>query len=220
VAAPADAVEQLYRSLAGRDPAAAIAAIEAAKAAGTPHADLFDAVFVPALARLGAEWAAGSIDELAFTEAAVVAEQVTSFVIPPATAPDRGLTVVVGCAEGDVHDLRKNVFSAALKTAGYRVLDLGVDTSPAEFLSAIDETGARIVIVFAEMVASAIGVARVREMLEAAGRRDVALVVVGGPFEAEPAVAKALGANGVANSAQSVLRLVERVTTELLGGGA
>ncbi len=213
------AVERLYRSLAGKDPAGAIAAIEEAKAAGIPHAELFTAVFVPALSMLGEKWAAGELDEIAFTEAAVVAEQVTSFVVPPATSPDRGVTVVVGCMEGDRHDLRKNVFAAALKTAGYRVVDLGVDTSPSEFLAGIDETGARILLAFAEMVGTASAVRRVRDMLDAAGRSDVTLLVVGGPFEADPDVARVLGANGVANSAQSVLRIVDRVAAERLGAG-
>jgi methanogenic corrinoid protein MtbC1 len=215
---PADVVERLYRSFADRDPAAAIAAIEEAKGSGTAHGELFDAVFVPALAMLGAKWAAGELDEFAFTEASVVAEQVTSFVIPPATSPDRGVTVVVGCLQGDSHDLRKNVFSAALKTAGYRLLDLGTDVSPSEFLAGIDETGARIVVAFAEMVGTAGGVRRVRDILEAAGRTDVALLAVGGPFEADPEAARLLGANGVANSAQSVLRIVERVANERIGG--
>lgn len=212
-----DAAEGLYRALAGRDPAAAINAVDAAKAAGIPHGELFSRVFVPALAMLGEKWAAGELDELAFTEAAVAAEQVTSFVIPPATSPDRGVTVVVGCMQGDRHDLRKNLFAAALKTAGYRVLDLGVDVSPSEFLSGVDETGARIVLVFAEMVATASAMRRVRDIFEAATRGDVTLLAVGGPFEADPEVARLLGANGVANSAQSVLRIVDRVATERLG---
>lgn len=216
---PADVVERLYRALADRDPAAAIAAIEEAKGAGTTHAQLFETLFVPALAMLGEKWASAELDELQFTEAAVAAEQVTSFVVPPATSPDRGVTVVCGCVEGDRHDLRKNIFAAALKTAGYRVLDLGVNTSPSEFLAGVDETGAKIVIAFAEMVASAGVVKRIREMLEAEKRGDVVLLVSGGPFEADPDVARLLGANGVANSAQSVLRIVDRVTAERLGAG-
>jgi 5-methyltetrahydrofolate--homocysteine methyltransferase len=213
------AAEKLYRSIADKDPAAAIAVIEQAKAAGAARTALFDTLFVPAMAMLGAAWASGEIDEFAFTEAAVVAEQVTSFVTPPVAASDRGVTIVVGCMQGDSHDLRKNVFSAALKTAGYRVLDLGVDTEPSEFLSGVDETGARVVIVFAENVSAAGDVPRVRDMFEAAGRTGVVLLVSGGPFEADQSLARASGANGVANTAQGVLRLVERVVTDLLAGG-
>lgn len=211
------AVERLYRSFAEHDPAGAIAAIEAAKASGTPHAELFDAVFVPALAMLGEKWAAGDLDEIAFTEAAVVAEQVTSFVVPPATAPDRGITVIVGCVEGDRHDLRKNVFAAALKSSGYRVVDLGVSTSPDEFITGLDETGARVILAFAEMVGTAGVVRRIRDRLDAEKRSDVVLLVSGGPFEADPDVARLLGANGVANAAQSVLRIIDRVAADRLG---
>lgn len=213
------AAERLYRSIADKDPAAAIAVIEEAKAGGAAHTALFDTLFVPAMAMLGAAWASGEIDEFAFTEAAVVAEQVTSFVTPPVAAPDRGVTVVVGCMRGDSHDLRKNVFAAALKTAGYRVLDLGVDSEPAEFLAGADETGARVVIVFAENIRAAASVGEVREMFEASGRTGVVLLVSGGPFEADQSLARASGGNGVANTAQGILRLVERVVSDLLAGG-
>jgi 5-methyltetrahydrofolate--homocysteine methyltransferase len=214
------AVERLYRAIAGNDPASAIGSIEEAMADGVPHARLFEDVYVPALARLGAAWAQGEVDEFQFTEAAVVAEQVTSFVTPPAAAPDRGVTVVLGCMRGDLHDLRKNIFAAALKTAGYRVLDLGVDTTTGEFLAGVDETGARIAIVFAEEAAAAASVGQVREAFDAGGRSDTLVLVAGGPFEADPAAARASGANGVANTAQGILRLVERVVADRLGGGA
>lgn len=213
-------VERLYQAIAANDPAAAIAVVSDAKAHGIPQDRLFGDVYIPALAMLGAAWAAGEIDEFRFTEAAVVAEQVTSFVTLPPAAPDRGVTVVLGAAEGDRHDLRKNIFAAALKTAGFRVLDLGVDTSPEEFLSGVDETGSRVAIVFAETVGSAGSVGGIRRAFDEGGRSDTLLLVSGGPFEADPGAAKVVGANGVANTAQGILRLVERVVADRLGGGA
>lgn len=213
------AVERLYESIAGDDPAGAIAAIEEAKAEGVPQQMLFAKVYVPALARLGAAWASEELDEFQFTAAAVVAEQVTSFVTPSVAAPDKGVTVVLGCMRGDFHDLRKNVFGAALKTAGYRVLDLGANTTAGDFLAGVDETGSRIAIVFAEEIAAASIVSRVREALDAGGRSDTLVLVAGGPFEADPALARGSGANGVANTAQGILRLVDRVVTDRLGGG-
>src|SRR5450759_4367941 len=81
-----DAPLKLYHAFVDQDPAAAISVIEAARASGVTQAHLFDTLFVPSMGLLGGAWANGDIDEIAFTQAAVVAEQVTSFVTPDARA--------------------------------------------------------------------------------------------------------------------------------------
>lgn len=206
-----DAISRLYSSFVGQDPGGAIKVIEGVRQAGMRQTDLFDQLFAPALSMLGESWAAGRLDELAFAQSAVVAEQVMSFVTPPAVAPDTGVTVVLGCAQGDRHATLKNIVAACLKDAGYRVADTGVDSRPAEFLSKVEETGARIVIVFAELVASATGAGKVRAILDADGRQNTALLVGGGPFAADLGAARRAGANGVVTGAESALKLVAKV---------
>jgi methanogenic corrinoid protein MtbC1 len=208
---------RLYRAFVAQDPATAIKVIERARAEGTPQAQLFDRLFAPALALLGAAWAAREVDEIAFTQAAVVAEQITSFVTPPPAVTDTGVTVLIGCIQKDRHAIAKNIIGAALKDAGNRVLDLGVDVRPAEFLEKVEETGARIVIVCAEIMQTARSVVRVRGILSTAGHDDVVLLAAGGPFEADTALAKGAGANGVVRGAESAVRLVGRVAADRLG---
>lgn len=212
-AAPAE----LYQAFVSQDAAGAIAVIERARGEGVVQQQLFDALYAPAMALLGSAWASGAIDEIAFTQAAVVAEQIGSFVIPPATSRDTGVTVLIGVVQRDSHAIAKNVIAAALKEAGHRVVDLGCDVRPAEFLERVEETGARIVIVCAETMATARAVARVRDMLTAGGHPEVLLLASGGPFAADPELARAAGANGVARGAESALKLVARIATERLG---
>lgn len=211
---------RLYRAFVAQDPATAIKVIEDARAGGTPQARLFDTLFAPALALLGAAWAAGEVDEVTFTQAAVAAEQITSFVTPPPVAGDTGVTVLIGCMQKDRHAVLKNIVGAALKEAGNRVVDLGVDVHPAEFLEKVEENGARIVIVSAEIMQTARAVGRVRDMLATAGHDDVVLLVAGGPFEADPNMARQAGANGVVRGAESAIRLVARIVAEKLGAGS
>jgi methanogenic corrinoid protein MtbC1 len=90
------------------------------------------------------------------------------------------------------------------------VIDLGADVRPAEFLERAEETGARILIVYAQLVATARSVERVREMFSAGGRSDVAILVSGGPFLADTALARSVGANGVVRGAESALKLVAK----------
>ncbi len=54
-------------------------------------------------------------------------------------------SIVVGTVQGDVHDIGKNIFVTLLKSAGYNVVDLGVDIPPEEFVEKVKETGAKIV---------------------------------------------------------------------------
>jgi trimethylamine corrinoid protein len=204
----------LYKAFVAQDPATAIKVVERVRSRGVAQADLFDTVFAPALALLGASWAAGDIDEIAFTQAAVVADQISSFVTPPAATPDTGVTVLVGCMQRDRHSVMKNIVGASLKEAGNRVIDLGIDVRPAEFLEKVEETGARVLIVFAEIMQTARSVGRVRDMLAAAGHDDVVILVCGGPFEADADIARSAGANGVVRGAESAIKLVAKVAAD------
>lgn len=214
-----DAAARLYQAFVSEDPAAAIAVVESVKASGVEQAQLFDTLFAPAMSLLGGAWASAVIDEYTFTQAAVVAEQIGSFVTPPLAAQDTGVTVVIGSMHRDYHSVEKNIIGAALKEAGYRVVDLGVDVRPADFLERLDETGARLLIVCASMTGTARSVSRVREML-VAEERDVIMLVSGGPFAADLDLAKQAGANGVVRGAESALRIVEKIVRDKLGSGS
>lgn len=213
-----DAAALLYQAFVSRDPAQAINVIERVRATGVAQAALFDQLFAPAMSLLGGAWASGAIDEYAFTQAAVVAEQITSFVTASAAAQDTGITVLVGTMHHDEHAIDKDITAAALKEAGHRVIDLGTDVRPAEFLERADETGARIVVVFAQSMATATSVHRVREMFRAGGREDLVLLVSGGPFWADVRLAKAVGANGVVRGVESALSLVAKAAA--VGGAS
>ncbi len=211
-----DAPLRLYQAFVHQDPASAIKVVEGVRATGTTQDQIFDALFAPALAFLGAAWACDDVDEIAFTQAAVVAEQITSFVTPPSAVLDTGVTVIIGCMHKDRHAVMKNIIVAALRGAGDRVIDLGVDVRPADFLEKVDETGAKIVIVCAEILQTARSVGRVRDMLGGAGRDDVVLLVSGGPFQADVRIAKQAGANGVLRGAESAVHLVAKVAADRL----
>lgn len=208
--------ERLFKAFIGNDPATAIRVVEQVRSSGVPQAELFDTLYVPAVAMLGEAWARREIDELAFTQAAVVAEQVSSFVMPPLVRPDTGVGVVLGVMHRDRHSVMKNIVAGALKESGYRVFDLGVDVRASDFLERVEETGARVVIAFAEMLATARAVEGVRDLLVAEGRADVVLLVCGGPFAADPALARSVGAQGVISTAQGALDVLERVRRDVL----
>lgn len=213
-----DTAARLYQAFVSQDPAGAIGVVERAKRSGVAQAQLFDQLFAPAMSLLGGAWASGAIDEYTFTQASVIAEQITSFVIPPTAASDTGITLLLGTMHHDHHTIDKDITSAALKEAGHRVIDLGADVRPAEFLERAEETGARIVIVYAQLIGAARSMSRVREMFVAGGRDDVVILAAGAPFVADTALARSVGANGVVRGAESALKLVAKAAARVEAG--
>lgn len=48
-------------------------------------------------------------------------------------------TIILGTVEGDLHDVGKNLVGIMFRSAGFKVIDLGVDVSERQFLKAVQE---------------------------------------------------------------------------------
>ncbi|HEX72965.1 MAG TPA: cobalamin-binding protein, partial [Candidatus Hydrogenedentes bacterium] len=48
-------------------------------------------------------------------------------------------TFIIGTVQGDLHDIGKNLVRMMLEGAGWKVFDLGVDTSPEKFLGELEK---------------------------------------------------------------------------------
>ncbi|MFX1589008.1 MAG: B12-binding domain-containing protein [Promethearchaeota archaeon] len=89
-------------------------------------------------------------------------------------------TIVVGTVKGDVHDIGKNIFVTLLKSAGYNVIDLGVDIPPDKFVEKVKETGAKIVAYSGLLTVALEAMNATTEALKAAGLRDQVKIIIGG----------------------------------------
>jgi methanogenic corrinoid protein MtbC1 len=54
-------------------------------------------------------------------------------------------TCIIGTVAGDLHDIGKNLVSMMLESAGFVMIDLGVDVPAAKFVEAAKENGAVLV---------------------------------------------------------------------------
>ncbi|MEG2419805.1 MAG: cobalamin-dependent protein, partial [Eubacterium sp.] len=54
-------------------------------------------------------------------------------------------TIVIGTVKGDLHDIGKNLVVMMLESAGFKIVDVGVDASPEDFVAAAVENNADIV---------------------------------------------------------------------------
>src|SRR5260370_7875651 len=74
--------------------------------------------------------------------------------------------VVIGTAQGDLHDIGKNLVAMMLEGAGFKVHNLGRDVAPEKFVAAVEEHGAQIVGISALMTTTMPSVKRTIHALE------------------------------------------------------
>src|SRR5574341_813948 len=109
-------------------------------------------------------------------------------------------TVVIGTAQGDLHDIGKNLVAMMLEGAGFRVVNLGRDVAPEAFCKAVEEHGANIVGISALMTTTMPAMKRTIDALLRAGVRNRVKVMVGGAPVSQ-AFADEIGADGYAKDA-------------------
>ncbi len=121
-------------------------------------------------------------------------------------------TVVIGTVRGDLHDIGKNLVAMMLEGAGFRVIDLGVDTPAEKFLSAAKENNAQIIGMSALLTTTMTYMPEVIRALETENMRHQVKVLIGGaPVTQE--WANQIGADGYAPDAASAVDKAK----ELLG---
>ena len=108
--------------------------------------------------------------------------------------------VVVGTVTGDLHDLGKNIFVSYARSAGFDVVDLGVDISAEAFATAAREHEPVALGVSCLLTSCAGGIPRVIKELESQGLREAVRVVIGGAALTEE-FAKEVGADAFAPDA-------------------
>lgn len=115
-------------------------------------------------------------------------------------------TVVIGTAQGDLHDIGKNLVAMMLEGSGFKVHNLGRDVAPEQFVEAVREHKAGIVGISALMTTTMPGMKRTIDALIAAGLREKVRVMIGGAPVSQ-GYADEIGADGYAkDSALAVLK--------------
>jgi 5-methyltetrahydrofolate--homocysteine methyltransferase len=123
-----------------------------------------------------------------------------------AKADDYHGIVVIGTAQGDLHDIGKNLVAMMLEGAGFKVFNLGRDVAPEKFVAAVEEHGANIVGISALMTTTMPAMKRTIDALAKAGMRERVNVRLGGAPVSQ-AFADEIGADGYArDSTAAVVR--------------
>lgn len=114
-------------------------------------------------------------------------------------------TVVLGTVKNDLHDIGKNIVKAMLKSAGFRVYDIGIDQHPSKFVEKAKEVDADIVGLSALLTSTLKGIDETVEEFKKAGLRDKVAIMVGGRPVTEEYALKA-GADAYARDAREAVK--------------
>jgi len=118
--------------------------------------------------------------------------------------------IVLGTVAGDIHDIGKSIVSSMLFTAGFDVVDLGVDVTPDKFVTAVREHNPEILGMSALLTTTLPMQKETIEALKKSKLRDQVKVIVGGSPVNEDWVNE-IGADGYSEDAIGAVKLVKKI---------
>jgi corrinoid protein of di/trimethylamine methyltransferase len=123
---------------------------------------------------------------------------------------DKISTIVMGTVKGDIHDIGKTMVKIFLVAENFRVIDLGVDVSPEEFMKAIEKYNPEILGLSALLTTTIKEQRKTIETLKDKGIRDKLKVIIGGAATNQE-FADEIGADGYESTAPRAPRLCKRL---------
>jgi methanogenic corrinoid protein MtbC1 len=112
-------------------------------------------------------------------------------------------TVVLGTVKGDIHDIGKTMVKTFLVAENFRVIDLGVDVAPEEFVNAIEKYNPEILALSALLTTTVTEQKKIIETLKVK-------VIIGGAA-ANQEFADEIGADGYEATAPRAPKLCKRL---------
>lgn len=116
--------------------------------------------------------------------------------------------VLIGTVKGDLHDIGKNLVVMMMESAGFEVVDLGVDVDPDDIVQAIKDHQPNIVGLSALLTTTMPMMKQSIESIEEAGVRDTLKIIVGGA-PVNQAFADEIGADGFAPDAGGACKVAK-----------
>ena len=208
---PKKYAEELAKTLAAGDTAAAVAATEAAIGEGIDPLALIQQVVVPTLTDVGQKFEDLDIF-LPELMAAGEAGNACSKVIVDALTKSGGAsntkgTIVLGTVKGDIHDIGKNIVGSLFKAHGYKVVDVGKDVSDAAFIESAEENNADVIAASALMSITRAGCREIANLLQELDLSSKYKFIIGGGSTDQP-YADEIGADGYSFTASGAVELV------------
>jgi len=124
---------------------------------------------------------------------------------------EKSARIIIGTAQGDIHDIGKNLVGMMLEGAGFEVVDLGVDIKPENFVEKAVEETADIIAVSALLTTTMMSMAEVVAIKNEKELSSLKVIIGGAPLSKE--FCKEIGADAYGVDAMDAVAKVK----ELMG---
>ena len=212
------AIQDIYDAVMAFDEDGVRDQITAELEAGTDVQTILKEGMIAALDEIGQRFSEGTlfVPEMLMAAEAVHAglEIVRPLLIKSGAKPVG--TVVLGTVKGDLHDIGKNLVGMLLEGAGFRLIDLGTDVDPDEFITTAQENEADIIGISALLTTSMSEMEKaVSAIAEANSARNMNVkVMIGGPPIHE-GFAEMIGAHGYGADATAAVEIARRMVQQM-----
>ena len=161
----------------------AVRKVEEALKSGLPPIEIMQRGIVAGISKAGALWKANEYflpDVIMAADAFKAAMAILKPRLKEGEGVRKGKKIVMGVVQGDVHDLGKSLVIAMLTSAGFEVIDLGIDVPLQKFIDAAREHQPHILGLGAYMTTTMLEMKGIIAELEKQGLRRKLKVMVGG----------------------------------------
>jgi len=118
--------------------------------------------------------------------------------------------VVLGTVKGDIHDIGKNLVSMMLEGSGIKVIDLGIDVAPEEFVEAVNVHQPQFVGMSALLTTTMVSMEETITALKKAGVREKIKILIGGA-PVNQKFAEEIEADGFAENAGEAVERIKKL---------
>jgi len=178
------------------------AAVQEALDAGDKAQDILDAM-IASMGVVGDKFSSGEI----FVPEMLIAAKAMSKgveILKPVMAGDGSSslgTCIMGTVAGDLHDIGKNLVVMMLESAGFDMVDLGVDVPAERFVEAVKENNNVVLVACSGLLTTTMPALKEAVQTIKAAYPDMKVIVGGAPVTQE--YANEIGADGYAPDAGS-----------------
>lgn len=192
-------IKEIYDAVMEYDEEEVARLVQAEVDAGADIEKILNEGMIGALDVIGEKFSAGTLfvpEMLMAAEAVQAGLEIVRPLLVNSNVKSAG-TVVLGTVKGDLHDIGKNLVGMMFEGSGFKLIDLGVDVDPEEFISAAQENDADIIALSGLLTTSMPEMEKTVAAISAANESrnlNVKVLVGGPPVNAE--FAKRIGADG------------------------
>lgn len=184
--------------------------VQAAVDAGTPAKEILQKALIAGMDIVGEKMESGDMfipEVLMSAQAMAGAVEILKPLLAEGDSSSAG-KVVIGTVKGDLHDIGKNLVVMMMESAGFEVIDVGVDVAPEKFVEAIKTNKPTIVGLSALLTTTMPMMKKTIMTIEESGLRDSLKIIVGGA-PVNQAFADEIGADGYAPDAGAASKLAK-----------